>query len=313
MMRMGTAAVLCSLARGPVSPGDLAYRLKRDPGIISNRLDVLSARGLLRHRGDGVCLEPTLGYDSEGLRRVVPTRYRITFREQVDSTNALASELPTPTPPSYHLVVAREQRAGRGRYERHWHSPPGGLWASILDGRNRPAPEVWIDQLAISVAITDVANCLGMQTAVKWPNDVVTPNDKKLAGVLVETTLRDGKIHRAICGVGINVDLQANELPDEATSFAAIVGTVEVIGIIPYLLHRFEYRREHPTETLDAWRSRSNTLGRGVSVETPDDQIMGTAQALTDRGKLVIEGNKEERTVSPAQCRRLRYTDTNAS
>lgn len=309
-MESAATRVFCELAGSPKESSQLEHRRDSDGQPLNQTLSYLASRALItRLEDDQWTIHPSLGYDESSLQRVIPSRYRLTFRDRVESTNQLAAELPIPAPPCRRLVIATQQVAGRGRFDRTWDSPPGGIWASILDGENRQPQTAWIDQLAMSVAITDVTSCLDVPAGVKWPNDVVTAGGDKLAGILVESTVAGGRLERTICGVGLNVDIQPEKLPQEATSLAEHCGAVTPIAIVPHLLARYEYRRANPNETLDTWRSRSVTLGRPVSVELADRTLSGIAEALTDDGELVLSTQTGQQTISPEESRRLRYQD----
>ena len=79
-----------------------------------------------------------------------------------------------------HVVVADEQRAGRGRFGRDWLSPTGGLYATfLLEGD--PAIAV-----ASGVAVAQALTRLGVDARLKWPNDVLVEG-RKLGGILIET------------------------------------------------------------------------------------------------------------------------------
>lgn len=310
MMNAAATRVLCELAGAPKDPSQHEQRREGDGQSLNRTHSLLASRALITHLEDGRwTIHPSLGYDKTSLQRVIPSRYRLTFRDTTGSTNRLAGELPVPAPPCRRLVIARQQEAGRGRFDRTWDSPSGGIWASILDGEPRQPKTAWLDQLAMSVAITDLTRCLGVPTGVKWPNDVVTATGDKLAGVLVESTVTGGRLERLICGVGLNVDIQPDVLPEEATSLAEHCNAVNPIAIVPHLLTRYEHRRSNPTETLDTWRTRSSTLGRPVSIELASGTRSGIAEALTDAGELVLSTRSGRLTISPEESRRLRYRD----
>lgn len=119
------------------------------------------------------------------------------------------------------IVTAGHQTAGRGRQGRHWYSPPGqNLYATYC----LFFPKTRADLINIpQVVVTAAAKILDLQ--IKWPNDLMK-NNKKLGGILGETTLVDDTIC-SINGLGINVnmppeDLSAIDRP--ATSLKIIEG-----------------------------------------------------------------------------------------
>ncbi|MFZ5851832.1 MAG: biotin--[acetyl-CoA-carboxylase] ligase, partial [Actinomycetota bacterium] len=118
------------------------------------------------------------------------------------------------------VLVAERQRAGRGRLDRSWVSPPrAGLTFSVL---LRPGPPEarwgWLSLLggvAVAVAVQRVT---GVAAAVKWPNDVLVEG-RKLAGVLAERVA--GAV---VLGVGLNVSQAAGELPGPAATSLVLEG-----------------------------------------------------------------------------------------
>lgn len=301
-MEDDAALTLCQLATGPTAVDDLAGS--------SRCLGRLESRALIQQvDADRVVLQEDLELDATSLDRILPPRYEVTFRNHVESTNELASELGPIDPPRLGLVVAGEQSGGRGRYDRTWRSPPGGLWASLVDDTIRDATAAWHDQLAMTVAITDVAEVLGVTARLKWPNDVIGPAGGKLAGVLVEGRSRTGQVERTICGVGLNADIDLDQLPPRATSLAAHCGRIRTIGLVPHLLAQFDRRRADPTATRSDWRSRSATLGERVTVTLIEDELTGVATELTEEGALILETDAGKRKIAPDRCRRLRTVE----
>ncbi|KAF2957487.1 biotin--acetyl-CoA-carboxylase ligase [Thermotoga sp. Ku-13t] len=121
------------------------------------------------------------------------------------------------------VVVADVQTAGRGRFNRLWHSPEGGLWFSILfKPKKRVRPNFYTKLCAVS--IVRALKRLKIDAKLKWPNDIYV-DGKKLAGILTETVFEEEQIRAVIVGIGLNVN---NEIPQElkakATSLKILTG-----------------------------------------------------------------------------------------
>ncbi len=120
------------------------------------------------------------------------------------------------------VIVALEQTAGRGRENRAWHSPRGGLWFSIVFKPKNIKDLNFYTKLA-SVSLLQVLKDLRIPAHLKWPNDVYYKR-KKLAGILTEGIF-DGELPVVIVvGVGLNVN---NEIPDELKSIATSIKEIK--------------------------------------------------------------------------------------
>ncbi len=209
--------------------------------------------------------------------------------EVTRSTNDDARALAEAGAPGGTLVVAGEQTAGRGRLGRTWYSPPGhNLYASLL---LRPATAPADTPLLALAAGLGVAEALDLR--VKWPNDVVDPADRKVAGLLAEAEISGGTVRFVILGMGINVN-QPSFPPDlpQASSLARIRGApldpLDVLAaVVPAVEARVAQVRDHRDLVLDGWRRRSATLGRnvragdreGVAIDVRDDGALLLARA----------------------------------
>jgi BirA family transcriptional regulator, biotin operon repressor / biotin---[acetyl-CoA-carboxylase] ligase len=172
---------------------------------------------------------------------------------KAESTNALALEAAArskqaePTPEGA-VFLAEEQTAGRGRGGHSWHSEPGtGIYSSfLLRPPLSPADSLWLSLVA-GVAVQDaVRETTGLQTDLRWPNDVLL-NEKKFAGILTEMSSETMHVHHAVIGIGINVNQKQfpPELSGSATSLRLESGKewprVELTAALMRALDR-EYR-----------------------------------------------------------------------
>jgi BirA family biotin operon repressor/biotin-[acetyl-CoA-carboxylase] ligase len=129
--------------------------------------------------------------------------------ERVGSTQDELRALALDGAPAFTVVRADVQEAGRGRRGRTWHTRPGAaMLASVLLRPRRPASDVAALAIVGGVAAARVAQGLGVDARVRWPNDVVV-SGRKLAGVLAE--LIEGPV--ILLGVGMNADAGLEDLP----------------------------------------------------------------------------------------------------
>ncbi|MEM3833629.1 MAG: biotin--[acetyl-CoA-carboxylase] ligase [Thermoprotei archaeon] len=112
------------------------------------------------------------------------------------------------------IVLASEQSMGRGRYGRRWFSPKGGLWFSYLKTVNVQPELLDLISIACGVAVALTLRDLGLNALIKWPNDIIV-NDKKIAGILINTKIMENKIVVLVIGVGLNLNVYINAFPKE--------------------------------------------------------------------------------------------------
>jgi BirA family transcriptional regulator, biotin operon repressor / biotin---[acetyl-CoA-carboxylase] ligase len=119
--------------------------------------------------------------------------------------------------------VADAQTAGRGRLGRAWHSPPGeNLYVSFVLRPKLPTGLVACVTLAAGLAVADaVAPLVSSPVRLKWPNDVLL-SDRKVAGVLCEAAVSEGRTSFVVVGIGLNVHTKTfpADLANGATSLA---------------------------------------------------------------------------------------------
>jgi BirA family biotin operon repressor/biotin-[acetyl-CoA-carboxylase] ligase len=208
------------------------------------------------------------GIDRIGTPRV---HFRLT-----DSTNARARELAGRGAPHGTVVTAAEQSAGRGRQGRTWTAPPGrGLLCSVLI---RDPPRLL--PLAAGVA---VAETVGPDAQIKWPNDVLL-GGRKVAGILVEARLQE---RWAVVGIGLNVAVREADFPVELRDRAGTLG-LEPDAIEPTLaalLRALErWLAADSDAVVEAVRSRDALRGREVRW---GGQV-GIAAGIDGDGRLVV-------------------------
>ncbi len=185
----------------------------------------------------------------------------IIYLKKTDSTNDYASRLIKKSNNDLvsdtlngTIVLAETQKKGRGRLERPWLSPPGGLWFSILlktELEEKKLPEITLIG-AYSVAYV-LNKDYGIRTAIKWPNDIYYQKFK-LGGILAEVE----KINNytfIIIGLGINININSENLKpfdNKSTSVKDILGkNIERELILSRILHEFENNYNYYSLTKD--------------------------------------------------------------
>ncbi|MFF4832184.1 biotin--[acetyl-CoA-carboxylase] ligase [Streptomyces sp. NPDC001315] len=200
------------------------------------------------------------------------------------------------------VLVAEEQNAGRGRLDRQWTAPArSGLFFSVLL-RPSDVPVArwgWLPLLTGVAVATGLARAAGVDTALKWPNDLLVTiggEERKAGGILAERAGDDG----VVVGVGINVTLRAEELPVPQAGSLALAGavTTDRDPLLRAVLRSLEdwYGRwrdaggdPEASGLQETYAAGCATLGRTVRAELPGDRsIVGEAVAVDGDGRLVL-------------------------
>ena len=181
----------------------------------------------LRRQGYEIEEHPRLGYrliaapdtltplEIEPVLKTSLIGHPVYFYGSVRSTNRVAREMSRDGAPEGTLVLAEEQRAGRGRLGRTWHSAFGlGLWMSLVLRPRIPADRVFQVAICGALAVAETVRArFSLPVRVKWPNDVLV-GKAKLAGVLVESQWNGSDRGAAVLGIGLNVNHQAEDFPE---------------------------------------------------------------------------------------------------
>ncbi|MFJ6679896.1 biotin--[acetyl-CoA-carboxylase] ligase [Microbacterium sp. NPDC091382] len=237
-----------------------------------------------------------------GYPRAAAVTPRLHVVPSVDSTNQLLLKDAFDDPeahPHLSVVVTRDQRAGRGRLDRTWVTPPDSALAVSVLLRVDAVPVAargWIPLIAGAAMTAAVrAQIEDREVGLKWPNDVLV-GGLKICGILAE--VMPGDPHAVVVGAGVNTRMTAAELPvPTATSFAALTLTADEDRLLEDYLTRL---RDGIADlavggtaaglATKAVRDACTTIGSDVSVSLPDGStLIGSARAIDDEGRLVVE------------------------
>ena len=238
---------------------------------------------------------------------------------EIGSTNAALAARAADDEPEGLVLVAEHQVAGRGRLDRVWTSPPrAGLTVSFLLRPDVPAARRGWLPLLTGVALAEaVGEVSGVRASLKWPNDLLALDGRKLAGILAESTSSPALPNAVVVGAGLNVSTTADELPETGTSLSRITGaTVDRGPVLLAFLRAVERRYRRWTEALGdpvssglaqdylAW---SSTVGTDVVVSLPDGSTLeGTARAVDWDGRLVVATPEGEVELASGDVRHVR-------
>lgn len=211
-------------------------------------------------------------------------------RASTASTNDDARLAAEAGAPDGHVVLADTQTAGRGSHGRAWSSPPGlDLYFSIVDRRPIASDVAALTTIAVGLAVAEaIEHASGVRALLKWPNDVLL-NERKCAGILVETTTKGTEPGPRIIGVGVNVNRRELDPTFRATSIALEHRELDRVGLFVGL-----------AASIERWLLRHQCVGRSIAGEARErlafvgrpahvGDVRGTIQGIDEDGALLLE------------------------
>lgn len=266
--------------------------------------------------------------------------------ETIGSTNTRAAELAAEGAPQGLMVLARHQTAGRGRLGRTWVSPvDAGLYMSIILRPSAPQSQIPLLTIAAGIAVADaIRTVCDVKVGLKWVNDIIYDH-RKVGGILAEmpalggirnnsgagNSATDGTTHATasgapvalpqavIVGIGINVNLQQEDIPEELTqridSLARIKGDdIDPNKVAAGIAAGFEktsalLKPETSEQLTSRWKELSITIGQNIITEVSGRKLEGKAIDITDSGALVVESIDGTRTTLHAGEISIRAAD----
>lgn len=227
--------------------------------------------------------------------------------ETIGSTNTRAAELAAEGAPEGVMVLARHQSAGRGRLGRTWVSPvDAGLCMSFILRPKTPQTQIPLLTIATGIAVADaIRDVCGLDVGLKWVNDIIYDR-RKVGGILAEmpaltnATAAAKELPQAvIVGIGINVNLKPEEIPEELVEKLDSLARIKGEDIDPNCVGAAIANHFEKTSSLldpstaqqltDRWRALSITIGQMVVTENSGRKIEGKAVDITDSGALIVE------------------------
>jgi BirA family biotin operon repressor/biotin-[acetyl-CoA-carboxylase] ligase len=225
---------------------------------------------------------------------------------EVDSTNRYALQN-IDMFPDRQIIVADRQTAGYGRLGRTWISHiPGNLYVSVILKPVKPPEDPSILpalSLYASLRLCELLLEDGIEAQIKWPNDVVV-HDKKIAGILGETSFRGERFMGYVLGMGVNLNMDSRDLASidrPATSVGLVMGRevdreiflnrlVQAFfrGYERFLARGFSMIRSEYTK-------KCSFLGKPIVVTVSGSRHSGTALSFTEGGALVMSADTGER------------------
>jgi len=245
---------------------------------------------------------------ADGLQTEIFGR-KIYYFDTIDSTQSFALRLASKPYENGSIVIAERQTRGKGRLNRRWISPKGGIWLSILLKPDFEVSYVSLFPIITSLALAKaIEKVLKLKPRLKWPNDV-TLNNKKVAGILIEASIETNKIDYLIIGVGINFRIQpkmVSRLLKNSENFYGITTLVgknkesDPVELLQKFLYELEqlYRKilsGNLKEIRNEWIKKSSTIGKNVTISTPTGLVKGKAVSIDENGALLLSRKGKNR------------------
>jgi BirA family biotin operon repressor/biotin-[acetyl-CoA-carboxylase] ligase len=224
---------------------------------------------------------------------------RLILIEETDSTNSHVSRLlHSSFPEEGTVVMTHFQKAGRGQRGTGWESAKGEnlLVSYCLYPEFLEAGSHFLLNQAVSLAAAEaISQISGHQALIKWPNDIILDSGK-VAGILIENTLRNGKITQSIAGIGVNVNQQQfQDYVPPAVSIRQVTGEEHDLKVcLSVLSNCFDkwYTTLRLKQGEKIRKSYLNLLFRKDKISefvTPTGTVSATIKGVTEDGRLMVE------------------------
>ena len=236
--------------------------------------------------------------------RGLKTKYignNIHFYEEVESTNITAKKFVEDNATEGTVVIAEHQTAGRSRKRADWVSPEGGIYMTMI-----LRPDVTLLEASKLTIVTGVAiaktlhDIFNLQVGIKWPNDLLI-GSKKICGILTEAVTTKDKLEAVLVGIGIDVNIEDEDIPDEIQNIATSVKketntTFNRAAIMREFFVIFEelyeeFKKGNFKQVISEWRRLSSTTGHRVKVYKDGKALIADAVGITNKGALIVETN----------------------
>ncbi len=230
---------------------------------------------------------------------------RAYYFDSIDSTQDFALKIASQDNENGTVIISKKQTGGKGRMKRKWFSPVGGIWMSVIIHPDFDISNVTLVPIATSLALCmAIEKTIKIRPKLKWPNDI-TIKGKKVAGILVDTSIESNKIESLILGVGINFKIKQEKLKKNIVNSPNYYGATTLVKKNESALHlvqQFLYELEVIFQWINSgltkkiifeWAKRSSTIGKNISIINDKKIVTGKAIKIDNDGALIISKNKQ--------------------
>ena len=236
---------------------------------------------------------------------------RIYYFDEIDSTQNYALQISNNTNENGAIIIAEKQTHGKGRLNRKWYSPEGGIWLSVIIHPEFQISDATIIPLAVSLALCEsIKKVHKIKTDVKWPNDI-TIDDKKVAGMLIDTSIQGNKVENLVLGIGINFAVNIQQIEKrlkKSTNFYGVTSLFpeknspsKIELLVQFLLELEKVINSlikgKNAQIIRDWSKHTNMFGKAISVNTGNGKISGIAKKIDSDGALIIKTGTKNRRI----------------
>ena len=236
---------------------------------------------------------------------------RIYYFDEIDSTQNYALQISNNTNENGAIIIAEKQTHGKGRLNRKWYSPEGGIWLSVIIHPEFQISDATIIPLAASLALCEsIKKVHKIKTDVKWPNDI-TIDGKKVAGMLIDTSIQGNKVENLVLGIGINFAVNIQQIEKRLKNSPNFYGVTSLFPeknkpskielLVQFLLELEKVINSlikgKNAQIIRDWSKHTNMFGKTISVNTGNGKISGIAKKIDSDGALIIKTGTKNRRI----------------
>lgn len=291
----------------PVSGTEIGRQLHMTRAAVWKDIKALQDMGyrIAAATNKGYCLSSEQDIlNASEIRQYLHTKtlgQRIDCYSVTDSTNLRAKQAAQNKEPAGYVAVADSQTNGRGRFGRTFYSPDKtGIYMSVLLRPDLSISETALITAAVSVCVAEAVEALtDCAVQIKWVNDLFV-GGKKICGILTEAAVEFETRRAEYVVVGIGVNLKTDQMPSELQKIAGGIAdhctAPNRCRLIAEILNRMEHMLDHfsPETFIDAYRRRSNVIGKRVSIHQGTETAYGRALDIDDQARLIVKTDTGE-------------------
>lgn len=221
--------------------------------------------------------------------------------QTIESTNDYAKQVAYSAEEGT-VIISEEQTKGRGRLGKCWYSKSGeGIWMSMILKPNIVPYKAPFLTLIAGASIVKALNDLGVETKIKWPNDIIL-NGKKISGILTELSAEIDRVNHIVLGIGINIKTMefSQEISDIATSLYKEGYKISRVDIVRNILSVFEelyfdyVNNNSKVKALEICRMYSAVINKDIYIINGNERNLVRCLGINEEGNLIVETNDKE-------------------